>query len=290
MQVCCPVCESSRVTDTWTPSGSARLCINCGALSPKNTCSFDKGAYQWSKDKIHYADRTELTYFATRLSLLIQKSGQPIRKVVDMGCGPGLLLDAARQAGLATAGVEINFENAAICKSKEHDVINSDIKSALRSKELMEILRVPDSPTLLIFQNALIYNLGVASILRSAYELLKTGDCIYINDQSYPFSIRGWHTFLQRSSTGKMKFIASWLTFDLVMTNIGMKKVFSRNQLGTFEGLYKKIEPSTKKRGFLSIPAHTLLILSWIDPFLSLVYRRIIGSKASLKKCLTFTR
>ena len=290
MQNCCPACESSKVVDAWTPSGSVRLCINCGTLSPKKTSSFDKGAYQWSKEKIRYADRTELTSSATRLSRLIQKSGQPIRKVVDMGCGPGLLLDAARQADLATAGVEINFENAAICKSKEHNVINSDIKSALRSKEVREILRIPDSPTLLIFQNALIYNLGVASILKSAYELLETGDCIYINDQSYPFSIRGWHTLLQRSSTGKMKFIASWLTFDLIMTNIGMEKVFSRNKLGTFEGLYKKIEPSTKKRNSLSIPAHILLTLSWIDPYLSLAYSKIIEFKASLSKCLTFNR
>ena len=69
-----------------------------------------------------------------------------------------------------------------------------------------------------------------------------------------------------------------------------MKKVFSRNRFGTFEGLYKKTELPTKERNSLRIPAHILLTLSWIDPLLSLTYRKIIESKASLKKCLTFAR
>lgn len=52
-----------------------------------------------------------------------------IGRVLDIGCGEGAFLDLARNAGLLTAGVELNRVAAATAARKGHRIINKSIES-----------------------------------------------------------------------------------------------------------------------------------------------------------------
>ncbi len=45
-----------------------------------------------------------------------------LRTVLDVGCGDGAFLDLAREAGMGTAGIELNRKAAEVCRSKGHHV------------------------------------------------------------------------------------------------------------------------------------------------------------------------
>lgn len=53
-----------------------------------------------------------------------------VRSVLDVGCGEGRFLDAARAAGLRTAGVEISARAARLAEAKGHTLVNQSIVDA----------------------------------------------------------------------------------------------------------------------------------------------------------------
>lgn len=57
--------------------------------------------------------------FARALSLARKEQ---IREVMDLGCGAGYFLDAARTEGLSTHGLDLNPDAAADCTERGHDV------------------------------------------------------------------------------------------------------------------------------------------------------------------------
>jgi SAM-dependent methyltransferase len=52
-----------------------------------------------------------------------------IRRVLDIGCGEGVFLDLARDAGITTTGVELNRNAAETAARKGHRMIHKSIKS-----------------------------------------------------------------------------------------------------------------------------------------------------------------
>ena len=60
------------------------------------------------------------------LSLYVEKFAQA-REVLDLGCGRGEFLEAARDAGIAARGIDLNPETVAFCRSKGLDAEVADL-------------------------------------------------------------------------------------------------------------------------------------------------------------------
>lgn len=78
--------------------------------------------FRGSEDKIREQQKCYVARFA----------GAP-GQVLDIGCGRGEFLDAAKATGLAARGVDQNAESISLCRSKGLDVEQSDIFTYLES-------------------------------------------------------------------------------------------------------------------------------------------------------------
>lgn len=72
--------------------------------------------------------------------------GRKLRTVLDVGCGDGAFLDLAREAGLGTAGLELNQKAAEDCRAKGHEV------SVVPLAELADDPRGPRYDLVTLFQ------------------------------------------------------------------------------------------------------------------------------------------
>lgn len=83
-------------------------------------------------------------------------------------------------AGINSLGVEINRSNATIAKEKGHNVLNCDLFEALNSDCIVDTIASSRSNVLIIFQNSLIYNKNILTLLRNTTAVLGKNDFIYI--------------------------------------------------------------------------------------------------------------
>lgn len=118
----CPLCASSRFRRHWTRSEMTVLrCSGCGLLSaaedtpvePYRAEYFDK----WGRGGEGLVAMKKRTY----RGVLACVAGPGVRRVLDIGCALGWSLDAAKEAGLESSGVELS-EHGAREAGKRHPV------------------------------------------------------------------------------------------------------------------------------------------------------------------------
>lgn len=96
-----------------------------------------------------------------------------LRTVLDVGCGDGAFLDLAREAGMGTAGIELNRKAAEACQSKGHHV------SMIPLAELAKDSRGPRYDLVTLFQ-VLEHVPDPVSFLRDASSLLRPGGYVSV--------------------------------------------------------------------------------------------------------------
>lgn len=111
-------------------------CRRCGLtyINPRHPAGFEKTFY---RDSYHEVQEPEvwneyrMPFFRTMLKK-INYYGWPIGKILlDMGCGKGFFLDAARQAGWTVKGVEISRSAVAYGRKELGlDIVEGDLKGA----------------------------------------------------------------------------------------------------------------------------------------------------------------
>jgi 2-polyprenyl-3-methyl-5-hydroxy-6-metoxy-1,4-benzoquinol methylase len=88
--------------------GDLLLCRECGAVQQPSLPRGERlhGLYRQSSDDAYLTEEAGRRATAARLLDLVAPH-VPAGRLLDVGCGPGLLLDEARRRGYATAGLEL---------------------------------------------------------------------------------------------------------------------------------------------------------------------------------------
>src|SRR5688572_24129227 len=95
-------------TDAFHGYGRVVTCDGCGLvrLSPRQSWEFLEDAYRESEDPLYMTEAPSRTATARAMLKLVERHVKPGR-ILDAGCGPGMLLDAAKSRGWSPTGVEL---------------------------------------------------------------------------------------------------------------------------------------------------------------------------------------
>jgi O-antigen chain-terminating methyltransferase len=80
-------------------------------------------AFRGSEDRV----REQQHHYAARFA-------GAIGEVLDLGCGRGEFLEAARDAGVHARGIDLNEDNVALCRSKGFDAERADMFAYLEAQ------------------------------------------------------------------------------------------------------------------------------------------------------------
>ena len=103
----CPLCDSQRFESAQEVSGYAlTVCLDCGHIFLNAISTETQGLYEvYAPDPGNIAKEVEAQ--KARVAN-VMRFRQPPGKLVDVGCGPGFFLKAARDAGFAVQGCELS--------------------------------------------------------------------------------------------------------------------------------------------------------------------------------------
>jgi len=139
-RVGCPVCDASAIERGSFAGKALKGCERCGLEW------FDPSAYQRDHLDQYLDDQTspsayyslttacDRDAFATRMQMLIDLTGQPSGRVLDVGCTVGTFLDAAASRGWEAVGVEPNGTAAAHARARGFAVHGGFFDRALASR------------------------------------------------------------------------------------------------------------------------------------------------------------
>jgi SAM-dependent methyltransferase len=185
----CPVCEGERFETKLVAGVTIHRCLDCGLrTSPvgevrdASYASVDAGAYGGSIAHVRRAQAEQLVSFAVEHDA----SGEWL----DVGCGHGYVLEAARAAGFRARGIEPNADAAAVAEVRGLEVSRGELDEStapsgivstldvlehlddinafarlVRSKAQMWLIKVPSS-------EGMFYRVAHALHIRSAVERL----------------------------------------------------------------------------------------------------------------------
>ena len=103
----CPLCDSQRFESAQEVSGYAlTVCLDCGHIFLNAISTETQGLYEvYAPDPGNIAKEVEAQKARVANVMRFQ---QPPGKLVDVGCGPGFFLKAARDGGFAVQGCELS--------------------------------------------------------------------------------------------------------------------------------------------------------------------------------------
>jgi len=143
-----------------------RRCDACGYQFFDPALAGNEAFYRQLEHAEYFApDRPE---FVRSLDMACRRG---LRRVMDVGCGSGLFLDLARQAGLETFGLELNPAAAEKARAKGHQVLDRMLHE-LRPDQALGSL------DLITFFQVLEHVPDPVAVLRQAADLLKPGGVI----------------------------------------------------------------------------------------------------------------
>lgn len=120
----CPFCRSSDVV-TLGPTGSvaAHGCETCGSVGVSDSDPVaDYGGAYFASSYLPHEDRRK--GYAT--ALLGRAGGSAPGVLVDLGCGAGLVLDVATEAGWLAVGVDRSAAACRLARGRGHPVTRAD--------------------------------------------------------------------------------------------------------------------------------------------------------------------
>ena len=137
-----------------------KRCAGCGFVSSDPSLAGGEQFYH-ELENINYFSSTRQEF--VRTIKFAQKHN--LKRVLDVGCGTGIFLDQARQAGLQTHGLELNKAVAAVARSEGHDIFGG---------LLDELAKRPDTPKfeLITFNQVVEHLADPVKVLKDAAALL----------------------------------------------------------------------------------------------------------------------
>lgn len=149
----CAICGETSVVHVGSPGGFESVrCRRCGSVtviqSSTPHAKLYGHAYYESSYIVYERERSE--FFDRLLSRLGAGRG---RLLIDVGCGAGLALDAARRAGWTTIGVEESLAGCQLSASRGHAVVRALAESpSIRASAadvvlLLDVLAHIDDPS-----------------------------------------------------------------------------------------------------------------------------------------------
>ncbi len=117
----CPDCGVAEAKVRYRDGKYAlRECAGCGVIycSPKTILDFDQ-AYTEGYYRSNYLPREKesLAYYARSIIPLVRKTAPARGRILDIGCGTGFFLKAARDAGFRVVGVEPSEFASGYCRT-----------------------------------------------------------------------------------------------------------------------------------------------------------------------------
>jgi 2-polyprenyl-3-methyl-5-hydroxy-6-metoxy-1,4-benzoquinol methylase len=108
-----------------TQDYSLASCSHCSLVFADPMTPGDQSFYGWVCSSRHYYPR-ERWEWAPLIELL---KAEKLTRILDVGCGSGLFLDALRRAGLRGTGIDSNLESVEACRAKGLDVQHIEVEA-----------------------------------------------------------------------------------------------------------------------------------------------------------------
>jgi SAM-dependent methyltransferase len=135
------VCDGERFETKRIAGVTIHRCLDCGVrTSPvrevreTSYATVDAGAYRDSIARVRRTQAEEIVAFAMEHGA--------IGEWLDVGCGPGFVLDAARAAGFRVRGIEPNAVAAAAAEARGIDVSRNSLDDATPPSAVVSTLDV----------------------------------------------------------------------------------------------------------------------------------------------------
>jgi SAM-dependent methyltransferase len=104
-------------------------CRRCRVLQAQAAEAQLRAAYAAMKDEVYIAEEAARRVTFRRLLDRVDRSGAPLR-VLDVGCGPGLLLDEARRRGWQAHGVDLSAWAVEQARARGIDALHGTLADA----------------------------------------------------------------------------------------------------------------------------------------------------------------
>jgi SAM-dependent methyltransferase len=104
-------------------------CRRCRVLQARAAEAELRAAYTQMKDEVYIAEEAARRVTFRRLLDRVDRSGAPLR-VLDVGCGPGLLLDEARRRGWTARGVDLSAWAVGQARARGIDALHGTLSDA----------------------------------------------------------------------------------------------------------------------------------------------------------------
>jgi SAM-dependent methyltransferase len=148
--------------------------------------------------------------------------GTPIRRVLDIGCNRGLLLEAARRLGWESAGVELSAVAAQRARDEFGAEVYSDFAALAR--------RAPEPFDLAVAWHVLEHTVDPVAFLRDAARFVRWGGLVAIQVPSFDFA----DDFRRRGELGSLvcavhNYYFTEPTLRLVIDRAGLRPTWVLN-------------------------------------------------------------
>jgi len=131
----CYVCGGGKFRFLFSKNGwRIEACRNCGFVFVNPRYGENEAAEIYNEEGWFFSGRNQdgKKNYATEELASVQRAGKivgklrsmrsgPARSLLEIGCGLGYVLDAAKKAGLTATGLDISKEAVAICREKGHE-------------------------------------------------------------------------------------------------------------------------------------------------------------------------
>jgi SAM-dependent methyltransferase len=142
LRASCPVCDETQFGTRTVAGITIRRCTSCGVLlseiAPAHGIDYrdiDENAYAQS---IAVVRRRQ----AEQIVALVRQQTATTGEWLDVGCGHGFVLDAARTAGFRARGIEPNPTAAAVARARIADVEIGTLDADARAADVLSTLDV----------------------------------------------------------------------------------------------------------------------------------------------------
>lgn len=137
----CPVCAGERFQSRTIAGVTIRRCLTCGvrvsAIAPghgTNYADVDAGAYLQSIGRVRRAQGEQIVAFV--------REHEPSGEWLDVGCGFGYVLEAARAAGFRVRGIEPNANAARAARERVGEVEQGVLAETTPAADVLSTLDV----------------------------------------------------------------------------------------------------------------------------------------------------
>lgn len=276
----CPVCHAEVIKDLNIfneKKNNILFCWNCTSIvSNKKKSIIDeysirRSSFFYGKDLQKSSKNREIKVNQKKryLKKILGKT-KIIDKIIDFGAGPGLTLEACQILGIKAIGIETNIDNVGFCIKKGFDIVKSDFNNF----EVINHL-IKDQNSLFLFNNSLIYNSNISSLLKNISKNCSINSYIAINDQNYLFNSENPINTLNSKKTS---FIFSTDAIKKILVENGFRIIYTRNYTGShylvakFENIKKNYEISLIKKIFYLCYVY---LINLITPLMS-IYKKLL--------------